>query len=279
VRKRITPGTVLGIIAVVFCMTGGAYAANSLITSKDIKDGSIKTRDLSAGVKDKLNKKAVPGPKGDKGDMGAQGPQGIPGTAAAKGDPGPQGPAGPKGDKGDKGDTGPSGLMPADFAFSNTSARLTEAGVQFGRYGDGGAEGGSVRYDGLNGKKLSDITALSYTVSYDTSDNKPIATPYLRVFLNDDTKDVIFDATKCATASPAENTPLTFNVIAGEVRYDDDSCDGVPPDQQPWAAVVAAHGNDVISGIYVTTGFTGGKDVYATLTGLTVNAETFHFGI
>jgi len=55
-RKRITPGALLGIIAVVFCMTGGAYAANSLITSKDIKDGSIRSRDLSSGVKKKLNK-------------------------------------------------------------------------------------------------------------------------------------------------------------------------------------------------------------------------------
>jgi hypothetical protein len=264
VRKHITPGTVLGLIAVVFALTGSAFAAQSLITSRDIKDGTIKSRDLSGAVKDKLNK------KGAKGATGAQGPQGIPGTAGAKGE---------KGDKGDKGDKGASGLLPADFAFTNTSARLTEAGVQFGRYGDGGTEGGSVRYDGLNGMTLSQITALRYTFSYDTSDNSPLGAPYLRVFLNNDTKDVIFDATECATESPAEKTSLTFNVIAGDVRYDDDSCDGVPPDQQPWADVVAAHGSDVISGIYVSTGFSGGKDVYATLTGLTVNSKTFHFGL
>jgi hypothetical protein len=273
VRKRITPGTLLGIIAVVFCMTGGAYAANSLITSKNIKDGTIKSRDLSSGVKSKLNKV---GQKGDTGPAGARGPAGPAGPAGPKGDKGDKGDNGDKGDKGDKGD---SGLLPADFAFTNTSARLTEAGVQFGRYGDGGSEGGSVRYDGLNGMTLSEITALSYTFSYETSDNVPIGAPYLRVFLDSDAHDVIFDPTECATATPAEDEFLTFDVTAGDVRYDDDGCDGTAPDQQPWADVVADHGDEVISGIYVTTGFSGGEDVYATLTGLTVNAKAFHFGL
>ena len=39
-----------------------------------------------------------------------------------------------------------------------------------------------------------------------------------------------------------------FEVVGKDVRYDDDSCDGVLPDQQPWSNVVAAHGSDVISG-------------------------------
>ena len=94
-RKRITPGTLLGIIAVVFCMTGGAYAADALVTSKDIKDGTIKSRDLSSAVKGKLGK------TGKKGNSGPAGPQGPAGPAGA---------AGAKGDKGDKGDTGVANL-------------------------------------------------------------------------------------------------------------------------------------------------------------------------
>ena len=263
--------TIAACVAVALLCGAGTATAAKMITGQDIRDGSIAAKDLSSNAKRSL--------KGKTGPQGKAGPQGAPGMNGVNGKDGATGPAGAKGEKGEKGPAGPATLLPADFAFSNTSARLTEAGVQFGRYGDGGAEGGSLRYDGLNGQKLKDITALSYTVSYDTSNDKPIAAPYLRVFLDDDAKDVIFDATECATASPAENTPLTFNVVAGDVRYDDDSCDGVAPDQQPWSDVVAAHGNDVISGIYVTTGFTGGKDVYATLTGLTVNAKAFHFGL
>jgi len=77
---------------------------------------------------------------------------------------------------------------------------------------------------------------------------------------------------------PAEDSFHTFNVVGSDVRYDDDSCDGVPPDQQPWATVVAAHGTELIDGIYVTTGFTGGTDLTAILRSLSVNGRSFVFG-
>jgi predicted Rossmann fold nucleotide-binding protein DprA/Smf involved in DNA uptake len=48
--------------------------------------------------------------------------------------------------------------------------------------------------------------------------------------------------------------------------------------QQPWATVKAAHSNEVISGIYVTTGFAGGADLSAILRSLSVNGQTFTFG-
>ena len=62
------------------------------------------------------------------------------------------------------------------------------------------------------------------------------------------------------------------------MRYDDDSCDGVGPGQQTWASVVAAHGNEVVSGIYVTTGYTGGGNLSALLRTLSVNGTSFTFG-
>ena len=70
----------------------------------------------------------------------------------------------------------------------------------------------------------------------------------------------------------------TYEVTTGDVRYDDDSCDGVAPDQQAWAAVVAAHGSEVVSGIYVTTGFTGGDTLSALLRSIKVNGTEFVFG-
>ena len=133
-------------------------------------------------------------------------------------------------------------------------------------------------YHGADGHTLASLTQLSYTVDHSSANDSPIAAPYLRIFLNGDTHDVIFDPTKCATTVPAEDQFNTFEVTTGDVRYDDDSCDGVPPDQQPWATVVAAHGSEVISGIYVTTGFTGGTDLTAILRSLRVNGEPFVFG-
>jgi hypothetical protein len=95
VRKHISPGLVLGIVAVVIATTGSATAA-SLITSSKIKNGTIRGKDihkrtitmdrLSHSVQQAIRKAGKPGPagakgdKGDKGDTGATGPsvQGSP---------------------------------------------------------------------------------------------------------------------------------------------------------------------------------------------------------
>ena len=115
---------------------------------------------------------------------------------------------------------------------------------------------------------------------YSAANDAPIGAPYLRIFLNNDVDDVIFDATQCANPAtvPPKNVFQTFQVTTGDVRYDDDGCDGVPPDQQSWAAVLAAHGSDVVSGIGVTTGFTGGADLTAILRSIRVNSSSFVFG-
>lgn len=63
--------------------TAGTATAARLITSKDIKNGSIKEKDLAQSVRKKLN------------TAGAMGPKGEPGAHGPKGDTGAQGPAGP----------------------------------------------------------------------------------------------------------------------------------------------------------------------------------------
>jgi hypothetical protein len=123
---------------------------------------------------------------------------------------------------------------------------------------------------------LAQLTQLSYTIDHSSANDSPIAAPYLRIFLDNDTHDVIFDPTKCATTVPPEDQLNTFEVTTGAVRYDDDPCGG--SGQQPWATVVAAHGSEVVSGIYVTTGFTGGADLTAILRSLSVNGHAFVFG-
>ena len=79
-RKHLTPGTVLGTVAVVFACTGSA-TAGVLITSSSIKDGSIQARDIKKGtissdrlassVRTQLAKAGTPGPAGPAGAPGA----------------------------------------------------------------------------------------------------------------------------------------------------------------------------------------------------------------
>jgi hypothetical protein len=87
---------VIATLALVFAMTGGAYAAKRyLITS---------TKQISPSVLKALQGKA--GPAGPVGPAGAAG-------AGAQGPQGPQGPAGPKGDTGSAGKDGAAGAKGA----------------------------------------------------------------------------------------------------------------------------------------------------------------------
>lgn len=91
------PG-IVSVIALVFAMFGGAYAASS--------DGGGKA---TASAK---AKKGPRGPRGPKGPPGPAGPQGPAGPKGDKGDPGPQGNEGPQGKEGSPwtaGGTLPSG--------------------------------------------------------------------------------------------------------------------------------------------------------------------------
>ncbi|HEY2354790.1 MAG TPA: hypothetical protein VGH79_07845 [Gaiellaceae bacterium] len=290
----------LGTVALALALTSGAWATNKYIitspnqvkpntlTGNDIKDRTIGIVDLAKGAKAQLQGKQ--GPQGDRGAVGPTGPSGP---------SGPSGPAGPKGDRGSVGATGPSGpqgipgppapplqRLSGDFSGSNASVATTLDGVQFGPYTDGGSWGGSVRYDGADGLTLNQLTHLSYKVMYSAADAAKIGEAYLRIFLNGDNHDVIYDATQCASVVPDKNVFQTFSVVGSSVRYDDDSCDGSgdhnypgsPAGQQTWQSVIDHHGNETISGIYVTTGYTGGSDLTALLRSLSVNDQTFTFG-
>lgn len=226
------------------------------------------------------HKTCIVGKRGRRGAAGPTGAQGPKGDQGAQGPQGPQGPAGPQGPKGDKGDPGlPAPILQrltGDFSQTNASVATSLDGVTFGPYPDGGQWGGSVEYDGLNGQTLASISELDYTVMHSTADDNAISAPYLRVFLSGG-DDVVFDPTQCATVVPPEDQFNHYEVTTGDVRYDDDPCNS-GTSQQPWADVVAAHGSQTITGIFVTTGFSGGVDLSAILRSLSVNGHTFTFG-
>ena len=99
-RIRVSPTTVIATLALVFAMTGGAYAAKKyLITS---------TKQISPSVLKALQGKAgAAGANGAQGAAGAQGPAGPQGAAGA-GTPGKEGAPGTPGAKGTTGATGKS---------------------------------------------------------------------------------------------------------------------------------------------------------------------------
>jgi Collagen triple helix repeat (20 copies) len=72
-----------------------ATAATIVITSKNIKNGTIQTVDISAKAK-----RALKGNRGPRGLAGPQGPQGPTGVAGRAGPAGPEGPEGPEGPPG-----------------------------------------------------------------------------------------------------------------------------------------------------------------------------------
>jgi hypothetical protein len=82
---------IAAIVAAVVAAASGT-AATIVVTSKNIKNGTIQTVDISAKAKRAL--------KGKRGPRGLQGPSGPSGPAGAAGAPGPQGTQGPAGPTG-----------------------------------------------------------------------------------------------------------------------------------------------------------------------------------
>jgi len=82
-------GLTVAVIALVFAMLGGAYAAGTL-TSKQKKEVT-KIAKKYAGRPGEAGPKGDPGAKGDPGTKGDTGPQGVPGTNGTNGTDGEDG--------------------------------------------------------------------------------------------------------------------------------------------------------------------------------------------
>lgn len=135
--------------------TGGAVAG-SLITGKDIKDGTVAKKDLRPGVQKRLDH--LQGPKGNQGNQGEPGP---------KGDPGPQG------EMGRRGPSGVPGLYYsiAYYDVGDTNAGAIATAACHTRYD--AAVGGGVQTLGLDGGQAAAV-ASSFPGRMDWSTNKPM---------------------------------------------------------------------------------------------------------
>jgi Collagen triple helix repeat (20 copies) len=111
-RNRFGIPGVIAVIALVFAMFGGAYAASN-------GGGGKATASAKA-------KKGPRGPKGPKGDPGPAGPQGPAGPAGAKGDTGAPGAAGQDGTNGKDGTSAEA----TSFAGSKGTCNEGQGGVE-----------------------------------------------------------------------------------------------------------------------------------------------------
>jgi Collagen triple helix repeat (20 copies) len=108
VRRHINPTTIVAFTALIFAMTGGAFAMNG--GGSPAKPTASTT--LATAAKSKAKPKTKAGPRGPAGKNGTNGTNGMPGTAGAagaKGETGPQGAQGPEGPQGSQGPAGGAG--------------------------------------------------------------------------------------------------------------------------------------------------------------------------
>jgi len=116
----VNKATILACALVSLLVAGGSATAASLITSSDIKNGTIKSEDIKDGYvkssdikngaikNEDIKKTAITMDRFSKSTQNKINKAGTPGAAGATGAQGPAGPQGLKGDKGDKGDAGPT---------------------------------------------------------------------------------------------------------------------------------------------------------------------------
>jgi hypothetical protein len=126
-RNRFGIPGVIAVVALVFAMMGGAYAASGGLSAKQKKEV-------------KSIAKQFAGKPGAKGDTGAAGAKGDSGAAGAKGDSGAQGERGepgPRGERGEAGETGFTETLPSGetetgtYAFASGSAGLLPVSISF----------------------------------------------------------------------------------------------------------------------------------------------------
>ena len=124
-RKRFTYTNVAMTLALVFAMTGGAYAASKyLITStKQISPKVLKALKGKTGTPGAAGSQGLKGETGAAGAVGAIGAVGAVGPIGLKGDTGG---IGLKGDTGAKGDPGTAGKSVTSAEFSGSHAGCSE---------------------------------------------------------------------------------------------------------------------------------------------------------
>lgn len=121
-----TPGVVIAVIALVFAMAGGAFAASGGLSGKQKKEVEKIAKKYAGknGKNGAPGAAGAPGPKGDTGAAGAKGDTGAQGPIGPQGPPGKEGPEGREGPEGSPWTAG--GVLPSKKTETGTWAGITE---------------------------------------------------------------------------------------------------------------------------------------------------------
>ena len=157
IRRRATYANVAMTIALVFAMSGGAFAAGKyLITStKQISPKVLKSLQGKAGANGASGATGPAGAAGPVGPAGPQGPKGDTGAAGANGEPGKEG---AEGKQGPAGTTGFTSTLPS---------KATETGTWFVATGAEEEQGGVAINEGLGEAVISFPIPLKEAVEED----------------------------------------------------------------------------------------------------------------
>jgi hypothetical protein len=120
IRRQLNPATAMAFLALVFAMTGGAFA----VTGRGAGPSAIAS-------KSKAKPKGKPGPRGLVGPKGETGAAGATGPAGAKGEAGPVGPRGETGAAGTDGTSGKDGESVVSAALTPGEGGCAEGGSKF----------------------------------------------------------------------------------------------------------------------------------------------------
>jgi hypothetical protein len=277
-RKRLSPGVILGIFAVVLASTGSA-AAGSLITSGKIKDGTIQGKDIkkgtitsdrfASGIRNQLLKAGTPGPKGDKGDNGSTAT--LQGSAPQKGEAGAAGkdaanPATLVAAAGDAGwaFVGGGGTTPYPTA-SLTGGELRLQGG-FDASTPSGAIGIAHAYDNV---PLSSLKTLSYDFRiFKRPANNSVSAPTIHITLlkaNTGTPsgftNLVFEP--YVQGDFGLNQPYSLDALAGK-WWATRAAGGVnQANPATWADVIAHNPDATISAISIDNGGSSGNTIPA----------------
>jgi hypothetical protein len=244
--KHLSRGRTLAAVIVTVLVGGAATAgAASLITGADVKNESLTGQDIKNG--------SLEGGELSESVNNAL-PRRVVGDLPTKG-----------------------------FSATNESVANTNDGVTFGPYENGGTLGGSICTDKLNGQPLSNVEHLAYEARYTTvGDTAGVGVPYLRIFLEADQHDAIFSPnTQPPDPDVAEGPFHTWVATAGLWRYDDDAGAGgeYGVNGAPFSQVITDHGDEEISSVCITTGFSAGANLSALLRSWEINRQDFSFGL
>jgi hypothetical protein len=146
-RRHLTPGTAIAFVALVFALTGGAFAATGGGGSHALLTASVaKKKKSKAPARGPAGPKGATGAAGPVGPAGPTGPAGSAGAAGAKGETGAAGAAGKEGPEGKAGANGKAGKSVAVTAESpGVNCAAGGASVE--------VEGTSVKQYVCNGKE------------------------------------------------------------------------------------------------------------------------------